>query len=52
MDLRYYIAKIRCKLHQNNYEIMNEYYRKCGAKLGGVCLCVLTLAGLRHVLFR
>lgn len=40
MSIKYYLAKIRYKLHGNNYEIMNDYYRKSGAKIGhGVLIC-------------
>ena len=36
----YIIAKIKSKLARNNYEIMNDYYRKCGVKIGeSVLIC-------------
>lgn len=32
--LSFYFAKLKSKVLKNN-EIMNDYYRSCGAKIGG-----------------
>lgn len=49
MKINYYIAKIISKICRNN-EIMNNYYRKCGVKLGEGCLICTDISGGGEIL--
>lgn len=44
MKIRYYIAKVLSKLTKNN-ELMNNYYRGCGAKIGERALICTDIGG-------
>lgn len=36
-EIKYIIAKIKCKIHNNNKEIISEHFRKSGMKIGKNC---------------
>lgn len=35
-ELGYWLAKVKFKLKNNDKEVMNEYFRKAGMKIGGL----------------
>lgn len=37
-ELSYWLAKVKFKLRNNDKEVMNEYFRKSGMKIGGVVI--------------
>ena len=34
-DVGYYLSKIRCKFRGNDKEVINNFFRKHGVKIGG-----------------
>lgn len=36
-ELGYWLTKVKFKLRKNDKEVMNEYFRKSGMKIGGGC---------------
>lgn len=36
-ELKYWFAKVFYKIHRNNPEVMSDYFRKAGMRIGGGC---------------